>query len=242
MPLRFLVRAMFLEQLSTRRSIISMATTKTHMIKTTRKSNDNNNSDHHAITLGAILQRDAALRQVADLKHLMDRTSSKIESLERDLMGMKQQLRESEKMQRSEARMEASKGKNGRRSESFRLSSEKNRGEVMTKESLRDGFGSSARYSAECRKVRAREVGSSSSSSERSFFNNENSVKTTTHDDYKKKQAGFGWNLMKGYLKTAFGKPSHGSKQLECESCRVINGDGDLRLDEVGIDGSVGGI
>ncbi|KAK9135280.1 hypothetical protein Syun_014610 [Stephania yunnanensis] len=232
MPLRFLVRAMFLEQLSTRRSIISMATAKTHMIKTTRNSN-NNNAAHHAITLGAILQRDAALRQVAELKHLMERTSSKIESLERDLMGMKQQLRESEKMQGSEARLESSKRKNGRRSESFRLSFEKNRGDVI-KESLRDGLGTSTRYSAECRKVRAREVGSSSSTSERSsFLNNENSVKNT-QDDYQRR-VGFGWKLMKG-LKTAFGKSSLGSKQLECESCRVINGDGDLKLDEIGID------
>ncbi|KAK9284247.1 hypothetical protein L1049_023416 [Liquidambar formosana] len=110
MPLRFVVRAMFIEQLNTRRSIISA--TDHHHHHHHRHSRNRPNRD--AITLGAILQRDAALRQVAQLKAAMDATGSRIKSLEKDLSGMKKILHASEKQRNL---LESG------RSASFRLSS-----------------------------------------------------------------------------------------------------------------------
>ncbi|THG06727.1 hypothetical protein TEA_029510 [Camellia sinensis var. sinensis] len=84
MPLRFVVQAMFIDQLNTRHSLIPA-------------------SDHHrprhrhrtTTTLGAILQRDAALRQAEQLKASMDATTSRIQTLEKELDGMKKLLHES---------------------------------------------------------------------------------------------------------------------------------------------------
>ncbi|KAJ0096588.1 hypothetical protein Patl1_28523 [Pistacia atlantica] len=93
MPLRFIIRAMLTEQLNTRRSIVSA-------------SYNHNSHRHHQysrdpITLGAILQRDAALREAAQLKAAMNATSSRIQNLENELDGMKKLLIETEK-ERSE--------------------------------------------------------------------------------------------------------------------------------------------
>lgn len=85
MPLRFIVRAMLLEQLNTRRAIFSAAQRR-------------QNSTHHnqrAPTLGSILHRDAALRQVAQLKAAMDATTSHLQNLETNLDGVKKLLTES---------------------------------------------------------------------------------------------------------------------------------------------------
>ncbi|KAI3669755.1 hypothetical protein L6452_41140 [Arctium lappa] len=111
MPIRFVVQAMFIEQLNTRRSVFSAAQTlKSH----------NNNNHHHpikqppaatSVTLGAILQRDAALREVAHLRATMDCTSSRIESLEEEINGMRKILNKS--------------GAGQVKSESFRFSSER---------------------------------------------------------------------------------------------------------------------
>ncbi|GER28871.1 phototropic-responsive NPH3 family protein [Striga asiatica] len=76
MSLRFVVQAMFLQQLSTRDSIII----------------SNSQEQKDGITLGAILERDAALRQVSHLKAAVTATSSRIESLERELSGMRKAL------------------------------------------------------------------------------------------------------------------------------------------------------
>ncbi|KAK4488443.1 hypothetical protein RD792_004207 [Penstemon davidsonii] len=105
MPLRFVVQAMFIEQLNTRRSIISAAD---HHIIRKEQVND-------PITLGAILQRDAALRQVAQLKAVMNTTHSHIESLEKELNGIRKLLNKSENVKN---RID------GERSASFRFSSE----------------------------------------------------------------------------------------------------------------------
>ncbi|KAK6152795.1 hypothetical protein DH2020_012434 [Rehmannia glutinosa] len=86
MPLRFVVQAMFLQQLNTRHDIISAA--NDHL-----KKHDHQND---AITLGAILQRDAALRQVSQLKAIMSATNSRIQTLEKELSGMRKYLSESE--------------------------------------------------------------------------------------------------------------------------------------------------
>lgn len=89
MPLRFIVQAMLIEQLNTHRSIFtalnSAATTTTQLHPT-------HPTDQSPATLGAILERDAALRQVAQLRATIDTTSSKIQSLERELSGMKKLL------------------------------------------------------------------------------------------------------------------------------------------------------
>ncbi|KAL6993852.1 hypothetical protein U1Q18_011965 [Sarracenia purpurea var. burkii] len=83
MPLRFIVQAMFVEQLNTRRTVVSAADHSTR---------HHPNSEDSAATLGAILQRDAALRQAAHLKASMDATTSRIQSLEKELDGMKKLL------------------------------------------------------------------------------------------------------------------------------------------------------
>lgn len=116
MPLRFVVQAMFLQQLDTRRSIVH------HRLPQPK--------DSSATTLGAILERDAALRQVSQLKAVMSATNSRIQTLEKELSGMKKLLTESEI---ADSRV------NSARSASFRFSSESNkveRGQVGSMSSL----------------------------------------------------------------------------------------------------------
>ena len=88
MTLRFVVRAMLVEQLNTRRSIFSAAN---HHHSRRHRPRDNNK-----ITLGAILRRDATVRETAQLKAAMDATSSRIQTLEKHLLCMKKILQESE--------------------------------------------------------------------------------------------------------------------------------------------------
>ncbi|XWS41774.1 hypothetical protein CRYUN_Cryun17cG0112000 [Craigia yunnanensis] len=88
MPLRFVVRAMLVGQLNTRRSIFSDAN---HHYSRRHRPRDKNN-----ITLGAILQRDATLHENAHLKAAMDATSSRIQTLEKQLLCMKKILQESD--------------------------------------------------------------------------------------------------------------------------------------------------
>ncbi|KAK7853568.1 btb/poz domain-containing protein [Quercus suber] len=92
MPLRFIVRAMLMEQLNTRRSIFTVPV---------ESSQPRRQQCKDPVTLGAILQREAALHQSAHLKAAMDATSSRIQSLEKELNVMKKLLDESEKQQRS---------------------------------------------------------------------------------------------------------------------------------------------
>lgn len=87
MPLRFIIRAMLAEQLNTHRSIFSA----THHHSLT----PHQASDH--VTLGTILQRDAALRESAQLKAAMKATSLRIQNLENELSGMKKLLDDTEK-------------------------------------------------------------------------------------------------------------------------------------------------
>lgn len=116
MPLRFVVQAMFIEQLSTRRSILTA----------TAADNHHHHHDHHIdhlqnkteVSLGTILERDAALRQVSQLKAAMNATSSRIQSLEQELNGMKKLLSESDQNAKNNL------SHNSARASSFRLSSE----------------------------------------------------------------------------------------------------------------------
>ncbi|KAL6507451.1 hypothetical protein OROGR_023646 [Orobanche gracilis] len=108
MPLRFVVQAMFLQQLNTRH-IISAAN---HHLGSRRHHED----EKDPITLGAILERDAALRETSHLKAVVSATSSRIESLEKELRGMRKLVSESE----SAARKRVDSG----RASSFRFSSD----------------------------------------------------------------------------------------------------------------------
>ncbi|CAA7393600.1 unnamed protein product [Spirodela intermedia] len=78
MPLRFIVRAMLVEQLLTRRAVFDCVP-KTG-----------------GTTLGSILQRDAALRQEAHLRATMEATGIRIQTLERELADIKSRLRMSQ--------------------------------------------------------------------------------------------------------------------------------------------------
>lgn len=88
MPLRFIIRAMMVEQFNTR-SVFSTASHR--QLPPLRDLGDG------PVTLGGILQRDAALRQVAQLKVTMEVTATRIRSLEEDLTAMKKILEESER-------------------------------------------------------------------------------------------------------------------------------------------------
>ncbi|KAL6587717.1 hypothetical protein OROMI_000695 [Orobanche minor] len=110
MPLRFVVQAMFLQQLNTRHNIISAAN---HHLDSSLRHHDD---EKDPITLGAILERDAALREVSHLKAIMSATNSRIQSLEKELGGMRKLMSESE----SVARKRVDSG----RASSFRFSSD----------------------------------------------------------------------------------------------------------------------
>lgn len=152
MPLRFVVQAMFIEQLSTRRSILTTtaADNHNHHIDVLHSKND--------VSLGAILERDAALRQVSQLKAAMNATSSRIQSLEQELSGMKKLLNESDQNAKNDL------SHNSARSASFRLSSENkiDRGQI----------GSVSSASFRILTARDRAVMGSSNSSEVSYEEN----------------------------------------------------------------------
>ncbi|KAK3016512.1 hypothetical protein RJ639_006835, partial [Escallonia herrerae] len=104
LPLRFIVQAMFIEQLNTRRAVISAADRRQ-----TRKHQPSN----EAVTLGAMLQHDAARRDVAQLTAAMEDTRVRMQSLEKQLNGMREHLNGCE-----------NRALDSGRSASFRFSSE----------------------------------------------------------------------------------------------------------------------
>ncbi|KAG7034290.1 BTB/POZ domain-containing protein, partial [Cucurbita argyrosperma subsp. argyrosperma] len=95
MPLRFVVRAMLIEQLNTRHSIFSGAATASTKPQIPRPISKD------PLTLGAILKRDAAARESAKLKAAMQATNSRIRTLETQLSTMKKKLQVSDEKQRS---------------------------------------------------------------------------------------------------------------------------------------------
>ncbi|KAG2646539.1 hypothetical protein PVAP13_2KG514805 [Panicum virgatum] len=124
LPLRFVVQAMLVEQLHSHHSMLL--------------SHHHHHHHHHAapapgpppapvlkpslsgafsgglagnaasMTLGDILQRDAALRQSAHIRASMQGTSLRIETLERELASLRTRLRHSEQQQQAEAAASAS--------------------------------------------------------------------------------------------------------------------------------------
>ncbi|XP_073156842.1 BTB/POZ domain-containing protein At3g49900 [Henckelia pumila] len=184
MPLRFVVQAMFVEQLNTRRSIIL----------TQRKLDP-------AVTLGAILKRDAAMRQATQLKNVMNTTNSRIQSLEKEVNGMRKLLNQVENT--------SSVINSGGRSASFRFSSEGNRvdrGQIgsISASTVRNINGS-----------RIRVEGSSSSSSEDSSPSVE--------------KINLGRRLMHG-LKSAFRFPSNLVSKNKCDTTGKEDGGGNEKI------------
>ncbi|KAL9229837.1 hypothetical protein vseg_005262 [Gypsophila vaccaria] len=119
MPLRFVVQAMLVEQLNTHRSIYSALNTNAAASFSPRAHHDF--PSESPATLGAILERDAALRQVAHLRSAIDTTSSKIQNLEKELSVMKKLLGEKQKEKQAETG-DILLLENGRRSTSCRFS------------------------------------------------------------------------------------------------------------------------
>lgn len=121
MPLRMVIQAMLVEQYNTRVSVFSATTSRS--AAAARKP-------HKGVTLGAILQRDAAPHQVARLKASMAATNERILSLEKDLTGMKERLKESEKREVSDQPV---------KSASFRFSWEEKRRSVRGTSHVENG-------------------------------------------------------------------------------------------------------
>ena len=86
MPLRFIVRAMLVDQLNSRHSIVSDA-----QVRSSRPQP--HPSTMSSLTLGHYLQREA-IRQATQLKEVMDSTSARIQSLEKELSVMRKFLRD----------------------------------------------------------------------------------------------------------------------------------------------------
>ncbi|KAJ8765589.1 hypothetical protein K2173_014711 [Erythroxylum novogranatense] len=96
LPLRFVVRAMLMEQLNTRRTINTTAANSHHVHKRNHHHLNVFGGDS-SMTLGSILRRDAATREAVQLKAEMEATNSRIQSLEKELASMKKLLQKSEK-------------------------------------------------------------------------------------------------------------------------------------------------
>ncbi|KAL9148113.1 hypothetical protein ABFS82_12G021000 [Erythranthe guttata] len=180
MPLRFVVQAMFLQQLNTRHSIISAATSSPDHHHPHPRRIHQEHSKKDPVTLGAILERDAALRQVSQLKSIMTATNSRIQTLEKELHGMRQLLNESESVKNR-----AGSG----RSASFRFSSEPTSRNYNKIERGQMGSISASSFRSLAERGRRTEI---SSSSEESYS-----------DGSSGGEKSFGQRLMSG-LKSAF--------------------------------------
>lgn len=98
LPVRFVVQAMLVEQLHTRRLILDCADVPCRRRSGAAAGEDDARGDAEKPppTLGAILQRDAARRHASQLRAAAEATSLRIESLERDLSGLRRRMRWSE--------------------------------------------------------------------------------------------------------------------------------------------------
>lgn len=200
LPLRFVVQAMFIEQLNTRRTVISAA--NNHDIK--RSHYESPDAD----TLGALLQRDAALRQVAQLKSAMNATSSRIQSLEKELTVMRQVVQDNTGVKSNQT--------DSSRSASFRLGSERK------VERGQKGSVSASSYRSFRRKERK-------VSDEEQSCDDHNSSGSSSIT--KVEQKNLGRRLMNG-LKSAFGVGTSNKKNSSQTSVRskvnvVVGGEGE---------------
>ncbi|OEL23762.1 hypothetical protein BAE44_0015219 [Dichanthelium oligosanthes] len=115
LPLRFVVQAMLVEQLHSHHSMLlnhhHAATPAPRpppaapILKPSLSGafSGGVTGDAASMTLGDILQRDAALRQSAHIRASMQATSLRIETLERELASLRTRLRRSEQQQQAEA-------------------------------------------------------------------------------------------------------------------------------------------
>lgn len=101
MPLRFIVRAMLQEQLNTRHSIMAAAAVASAAPVGDRHREMAAARDS-SVTLGSLLQRDTAARQNCRLRAAMNSTSSRIESLEKELDAMKKFISKESEKQKSD--------------------------------------------------------------------------------------------------------------------------------------------
>ncbi|BFG35802.1 hypothetical protein CerSpe_220760 [Prunus speciosa] len=131
MPLRFIVRAMLIEQLNTRRTIISAAAAAAAADHTQIQPHDHHDNKKliepagEATTLGSLLQRDKMVRQSGQLRATMAATSSRIQSLEEELNGMKKLLDECHEKQENSILLE-----DGRMSASFHYGTNENSNKI----------------------------------------------------------------------------------------------------------------
>ncbi|CAN4079774.1 unnamed protein product [Withania somnifera] len=193
MPLRFVVQAMFIEQLNTRRSILTATAADNHLHYADHHINQLQNKNE--VSLGTILERDAALRQVSQLKAAMSATSSRIQSLEQELSGMKKLLKESDQNAKN------SLTHNSARAASFRLNSENkiDRGQI--------GSVSSASF----RILTARD---------RAIMGSSNSSEVSNEERTKMEKSNFSRRFMSG-LKNAF---RVSKKKTEIENVKEAEG------------------
>jgi len=115
MPLRFIVRAILVEHLTTRRSITEAATTTT-------TTNVRQQVEVQRTSLREFLQLDTTLRQNAQLKEAMNSTYSRIQSLEKELSCMKKFLQDHQAEEEKEKEKEKEQSNsvlNSERSASF---------------------------------------------------------------------------------------------------------------------------
>ncbi|XP_062187773.1 BTB/POZ domain-containing protein At3g49900-like [Phragmites australis] len=127
LPLRFVVQAMLVEQLHSHHSILlhhhhtASPPPPPAILKSSLSgafSGVVGATDAASMTLGDILQRDSVLRQSAHIRASMQATSIRIETLERELAGLRTRLRRSEQQQaEASAKIDRAPGK----SASFRI-------------------------------------------------------------------------------------------------------------------------
>ncbi|TVU38162.1 hypothetical protein EJB05_11516, partial [Eragrostis curvula] len=120
LPLRFVVQAMLVEQLHSHHSMLlsthhhhhhaSAASQPAPPLLNLKGSSLSGAADAASMTLGDILQRDNALRQSAHIRASMRATSARIESLERELAGLRTRLRHSEQQQQQQQNAAATAG------------------------------------------------------------------------------------------------------------------------------------
>jgi hypothetical protein len=105
LPLRFVVQAMLVEQLHSHHSMMLAHghhdAAAPPLLKSAAFSDGV--ADAASMTLGDILQRDSVLRESAHIRASMQATSARIESLERELAGLRTRLRRSEQQQQHAA-------------------------------------------------------------------------------------------------------------------------------------------
>ncbi|MCL7037218.1 hypothetical protein MKW94_030315, partial [Papaver nudicaule] len=215
MPLRFIIRAMLIEQFNTRDSIcstLSMKNNKQHQEQhkkaLPKKVNENNEitEDSAVLSLGMILQRDAALRQAAQLKASVESTSSKIERLEREILSMKKVLcdHDAEKKRR-EIGNEIGSG----RSVSLRFNTPSSENKIERGERGSTSLVS-FRFSNIVSSGGERNGGGGGCSSTSSSVSTPSLERLSSLNDNPKRRTTFGWKLMNG-LKSAFRMSSSSS-------------------------------